>query len=82
MADHFISGAIAALVAPYFAWNNYRILRTGEIFLSDDFGKFTAHYTRAANPVAYWLLVAFSFALLFVAIGVAIWGLRIVSFSN
>ncbi len=64
---------MAAIILPYLIWVNARILWKGEIFLTDDAGKISSHYSRQTDPVLYWLLAAFNLAVLAGSTTLAIW---------
>lgn len=73
MSDLQISALLAALCLPYLVWVNLRAWRNNELFLDDDIGKITAHYTKANHPIQYWAVLLFNVGLILVFVGVILW---------
>lgn len=77
-----IAGLLAAALSPYLLWVNIRMLWKGEIFLTDDNGKITSQYSRAAHPLSYWILMACNLALLVGIVALAAWTFGVLKISH
>jgi hypothetical protein len=73
MTDLKMAAVCAGISLPFLLWNTFRCWQKKEVFLTDDDGKITAHYTRDHEPIRFWLVLGFNVALTVGAMMSVLW---------
>ena len=58
MTDLQIAAVCGGISLPFLLWNTFRCWQKREVYLTDDDGKVTAHYTRDREPARFGLFSA------------------------